>query len=77
MTNLQAHITKKHDRWQSKITGNKQVSFVSNTQTDVYEKQRDSFANRNGGEIVVHGLNGKIRDKNTIWPMKDKFPPKG
>lgn len=29
-----------------------------------------------GGEVVIHRLNGEIRDKNTIG-RNDPFPPRG
>jgi hypothetical protein len=29
-----------------------------------------------GGEVVIHGRDGKIRDKDTIPPARDPNPPK-
>lgn len=78
MQNKKADITKRDDgSWQSKVQGNSRASFVAPTQKEVYVQQRDSFKNSSGGEISIHGIDGKIRDKNTINPMKDNFPPKG
>jgi hypothetical protein len=75
--NPQAHITKSSGQWKSTIVGNTKASFVEPTQKQAYDKQRDSFQKSGGGEISIHGLNGQIRDKNTIAPMKDDCPPKG
>lgn len=78
MANKKADITQRPDgKWQSKVQGNEKASFVTDTQKEAYAKQRDSFAKGSGGEISVHGKDGKIREKNTISPMKDHFPPKG
>lgn len=29
-----------------------------------------------GGEVVIHGRDGRIRDKDTIPPAKDPYPPR-
>lgn len=29
-----------------------------------------------GGEVVIHGRDGRIRDKDTMSPAKDPNPPK-
>ncbi|WP_232425744.1 DUF2188 domain-containing protein [Mycobacterium sp. JS623] len=35
------------------------------------------FRHSGGGEVRVHGRDGKIRDSNTVDPGNDPFPPKG
>jgi hypothetical protein len=50
---------------------------VTDTRKEAYAKQRNSFAKGSGGEISVHGKDGKIREKNPILPMKNNLPPKG
>jgi hypothetical protein len=35
------------------------------------------LGNQGGGELSIKGRNGKIRDKKTISPGKDPYPPKG
>jgi len=75
--NPHAHITKAETGWKSTIAGNDRASFIAPTQQGAYQKQRDSFQKGSGGEILIHGRDGQIRDKNTIAPMKDYHPPKG
>ena len=75
--NPKAMISKTANGWKSTISGNERASFTDKTQQGVYQKQRDSFRDGTGGEISIQGLNGKIREKNTISPMKDYNPPKG
>ena len=68
---------RKSGGWQSKQVGKSRASFTGSTQREVYNKQRNAFRNGKGGEISVQGLDGRIREKNTIKPMKDFCPPLG
>ena len=63
--------------WKSVVNGNSRASFTARTQKQVYNKQVQSFRKSGGGEILVCGRNGAIRNKNTIAPMRDSFPPRG
>lgn len=73
-----SHITQRPDgTWQAKKEGNQCASFVRNTQKEAYEAQREAFQNNSGGEILIHGRNGKIRDRSTIAPMNDPKSSKG
>lgn len=63
--------------WKSVVNGNSRASFTARTQKQVYDKQVQSFRKSGGGEILVCGRDDAIRDKNTIAPMKDHFPPRG
>jgi hypothetical protein len=31
---------------------------------------------RGGGEVVIHGRDGRIRDSDTLSPGRDPFPPR-
>jgi hypothetical protein len=77
MANKQAHIVKTSSGWKSTVVGNNRASFVASTQRKAYELQRNSFKKSGGGEISIHRSNGRIRDKNTIAPMRDYCPPRG
>lgn len=63
--------------WVGKREGADRASLKSNTQQGAYNATRDLAARNGGGEIKVHGLNGEIRDKNTIAPAKDPRSTKG
>ena len=46
------------------------------TQQQAIEAARTHVKNQGGGEISIHGLDGKIRDKDTVPPGNDPCPPK-
>ena len=47
---------------------------ITNTQKDAISYARNIAIN-NSSEVVIHGRDGKIRDKNSYG--NDPFPPKG
>ncbi len=70
------HITQRPDgQWQGKKEGAERASVVSSTQHQTLTRAAEIA--KNGGEvqIIIHGLNGKIRDEHTYG--SDPFPPKG
>jgi Uncharacterized protein conserved in bacteria (DUF2188) len=46
------------------------------TQADAANRAREIVTNLGGGEVVIQGRDGQIRDKDTISPAKDPFPPR-
>lgn len=62
--------------WDVKAPGAKRSSAHTDTQADAIDRARDIVRNAGGGEIVIHGEDGKIRDKDTVSPAKDPFPPR-
>lgn len=76
----------KHDRhvvpnpgggWDVKAPGAKRASSHQQTQAAAIDAARQIVHNQGGGELVVHNRQGQIRDKDTIPPAQDPFPPKG
>lgn len=41
------------------------------TQGDAERAAKNDLANSGGGEAVIHGRNGQIRDKDTVAPAPD------
>ena len=69
------HVTKRTDGcWQVKGEGNSRATKVTNTQKEAINRARD-IAIKKHSEVVIHGRDGKIRDKNSYG--NDPFPPKG
>lgn len=52
--------------WAIKGQGNSRVSEYVGTQAQAYDRAREIVGNQGGGDISIHGLNGQIREKNTI-----------
>lgn len=46
-----------------------------NTQRDAEAKAKVLAGNTGGGEVKIHGVDGKIRDSDTVPPGRDLDPP--
>lgn len=72
------HISKDKDssKWNIQKEGGKHSSGSANTQKDAEKIAKGFAANSGGGEVRIHGLDGKIRDSDTVAPGNDPNPPK-
>lgn len=67
-------VTRRPDgKWQHKADGNERATRVTDTQRDAWDSAI-GVAKNQGGEVVVHGVDGKIRSKDSYG--KDPNPPK-
>ena len=62
--------------WNSKRDGSSRASSHADTQRDAEADAKRFAGNSGGGEVRVHGLDGKIRDSDTVYPGNDPNPPK-
>ena len=60
--------------WQVKGAGNTRATARTSTQKQASQLAR-SIAIAQKSEVVIHGRDGKIREKNSYG--KDSYPPKG
>ena len=60
--------------WQVKGAGNQRATVRTETQVEARTIARD-IAIKNRAEVVVHGVDGRIREKNSYG--NDPYPPKG
>lgn len=75
MLNKNQHVTPHKDGgWQVKGAGNSRATVRTETQSEAIKIARDIAIN-NGSEVVIHGENGRIREKNSYG--NDPFPPNG
>jgi len=63
-------------KWASRRAGATRASRVHDTQADAKGAATTFARNSGGGEVRVHGHDGKIRDAATIGKA-DPFPPRG
>ena len=72
------HVTKDKDSgdWKAKREGAGRAAGHYDTQKVAEKAAKELSANSGGGEVKIHGLNGKIRDSDTIPPAVDPFPPR-
>jgi hypothetical protein len=61
-------------KWQHKQDGNKIATKVTATQKQAEKSAIDTAKKQGGGEVIVHGEDGKIRSKDTYG--HDPNPPK-
>lgn len=78
-------MTKNNDRhivpnqgggWDVRAPGAARASAHGATQADALRRARTIVGNTGGGEVVIHGRNGQIRDSDTIAPGNDPYPPR-
>lgn len=68
------HVTQRSDGdWQLKPEGNQRAIKITDTQKEAINVGRD-LAREKQTELVIHGKDGKIRDKESYG--NDPYPPK-
>ena len=71
------HVTPHPDGgWQVTRPGADRAIARTETQAVGIDKARTLLSGDGGGEIVIHGRNGQIRDSDTVAPGNDPYPPK-
>jgi hypothetical protein len=74
MSKKNQHIVPHEDGWAVRGEGNQRVTSIHDTQQQAIRAGRD-IARNQGSELLVHGENGRIRERNTYG--HDPYPPKG
>jgi uncharacterized protein YdaT len=71
------HVTQREDDdWQVVAPGADRASAIASTQADAIDRAREILRNLGGGEVVIHGRDGRIRDSDTVAPGNDPNPPR-
>ncbi len=74
MKKKNVHVVPSDNNWAVRTEGAQRAAKITSTQQEAIEIAR-KMAKANKSELLVHGENGKIRQKNSYGP--DNFPPKG
>ncbi len=69
-------VYKKDAKWVNKSNSANRAASIHDTQAEAIAAARENLVNQGGGELIVKGLNGKIRSKDTIPPGNDPLPPR-
>lgn len=77
MSKNQRHVVMHPDGWAVKAPGAQRASVVATTQHQAINAARAILNNSGGGELLIRNQQGAIRQKNTIPPGPDPFPPRG
>ncbi len=72
----QRHVVKDGDDWVVKKPGAERVSSRHDTQREADQRAAEILRKAGGGERVTHGVDGRIRSKDTIAPGHDPNPPR-
>jgi uncharacterized protein YdaT len=67
------HVVPHCGKWAIKGDGNQRASKIVTTQVEAIEVAR-RIARNQGSDVVIHGRDGKIRDKDSYGT--DPFPPR-
>jgi hypothetical protein len=62
--------------WNVQKPGASRASSHHDTQADAIDRARQIVGNQGGGEVTIHGRDGRIRDSDTVLPGNDPFPPR-
>lgn len=76
MANYHISKDKEKNEWRIRKEHAKNVSDYADTQEEADRIAKVFSANSGGGEVRIHGLDGKIRDSDTVPPANDPCPPK-
>lgn len=74
MAKKNQHVIPVGAGWGVKGEKNARASVITTTQSQAIDYAR-KLAKQQGSELVIHGRDGKIREKNSYG--KDSYPPKG
>lgn len=62
--------------WDVKKPGGTKASAHAETQAAAVDRARTIVRNAGGGEVRIHGRDGRLRDSDTIAPGHDPAPPR-
>lgn len=74
MSKKNQHVVPRSNRWAVQGAGNDRATSLHDTQREAIAAGRQ-IAQNQGSELLIHGENGRIRERNTYG--KDPYPPKG
>jgi hypothetical protein len=68
------HVVKTPEGWGVRGDNNSKITQNYGTQNEAFIRAREIAINQKS-EVIVHGENGKIREKNSYG--NDPYPPRG
>ncbi len=70
------HVIQRGKQWAALREGADRVADLCDTQHEAEKAAKEHAHNTGGGEVKIHGRDGKIRDSDTISPGHDPCPPR-
>ena len=62
--------------WDVTKPGASRASSHHDTQSQAEARAKEIVGNAGGGEAVIHGRDGRVRDSDTVAPGNDPNPPR-
>jgi hypothetical protein len=62
--------------WDVHRPGGMRSSGHFGTQREAIDRAREIIRNNGGGEVTIHGRDGKIRDSDSVSPGNHQNPPR-
>ena len=62
-------------RWKVTKPGATRASAQAPTQNEAERRAKEIVRGEGGGEVRIHGRDGRIRDSDTVAPAPDPNPP--
>jgi len=59
-----------------KAPGADRTSAHADTQANAEARAKEIVSDLGGGGVIIHRADGRIRDKDTVAPGNDPYPPK-
>jgi hypothetical protein len=69
------HVVRHGSGWAARTPGAPRVGSTHRTQAAAERAAKSSARKAGGGEVVIHGRNGRIRDSDTVG-RRDPMPPR-
>jgi uncharacterized protein (DUF4415 family) len=69
-------VVKHGDGWAVKAPGASRASVVTSTQKQAEARAKEIVRKQGGGEVRIHGKDGRIRDSDTVKKSRDPYPPR-
>lgn len=70
------HVVRRGKDWAPLREGAEKASGIYPTQGKAEQAAKEHAGNSGGGEVKIHGRDGKIRDSDTVAPGNDPYPPR-
>lgn len=76
MVNYNVFKDKETGKWAAKRQDADRAGALVDSQKKAEQLAKQFAANSGGGEVRIHGRDGKIRDSDTVPPGNDPNPPR-
>ena len=71
---MQRHVVPKERGWAVRKESSARASSTHATQADAIKRAKEIVRKAGGGEVIVHGRDGRVHDKDTVFG-RDPAPP--